>query len=318
MGSSRSLALSQRALEFGREALRLQPSDPTNAGDFAWGTEDTVARFSDSGRKDEAIAELRRSLEILGEVARGNADTPLIQETYLRISQGLVDRLAEQKRPGEAARALLESREWPSTDFPEPRRPTSPPQPVGKSRLARRLGEVQPDLTPEQKVQRDELLDRAVSDYRAAVAAGWSDVALLKAATPIKDRPGYSDLLAEAETAAGRPEKPTVSGGEPVLASATSRPASAVSRPKLDVKLDRATTQAALGVARARSGLVDEALTSMEKARTLFDGLERERPGDPKVKRGRLEALLDFHEALSALALVRLRRGQADGVGRGK
>ena len=98
--------------------------------------------------------------------------------------------------------------------------------------LAQRLGEIKPDLSPEQKAQRDELLDRAVSDYRAAVASGWKDFAILKQATPINDRPGYSALLTEAESAAKNRANPTASG--------RAADASAFSRPKLDVKLDRA------------------------------------------------------------------------------
>ncbi len=266
MGSSHSLPLSQRALEFGRESLRLRPNDSITAHDFLLATQDTVAMLSDSGRKDEAIAELRRSVKTLGEMARANADTPRIQDIYLAISRDLGDRLAELNKPDEAVRALWESR----TALDRFSRETAADIASSAGRnvsLARRLGEIKPDLTPEQKAWRDELLDRAVSDYRAAVAGGWKDSAVLKQATPIKDRPGYSALLTEAEFAAKTPANPTAAGRAAV--------ASAVPRPKLDVKLDRAITQAAVGVARARSRLVDEAIATMDKARALFDELAR-------------------------------------------
>ena len=88
--------------------------------------------LSDLGRKDEAIAELRRSVKTLGELARANADTPRIQDIYLGISRNLADRLAKLNRPDEAVRAYW-NRERLSTGFPERRRPTSLTLPVGMS-----------------------------------------------------------------------------------------------------------------------------------------------------------------------------------------
>jgi tetratricopeptide (TPR) repeat protein len=80
----------------------------------------------------------------------------------------------------------------------------------------------------------------------------------------------------------------------------------------LDAKLDRAMSLAALGVARARFGLVDEALATMDRARARFDELERERPGDSRVRKSRLDALVGFHAALLALAHDRRWRGKVD------
>jgi hypothetical protein len=302
-GSSQSLALYRRALEFGRASFRLRPNDSLTAFTFMAAAQATADQLSDLGRKDEAIAELRRSVKTLGEMARANADTPRIQDFYVGISRNLADRLAEMNRPDEAVRALLESR----TALDRLPRETAADIAGSAGRntaFAQRLGEIKPDLTPDQKAQRDELLDRAVSDYRAAVAGGWKDFAVFKEATPIKDRPGYSALLAEAESAAKNPASPTASSGAAV--------ASAVSAPKLDTKLDRALTQAALGVARARSRLVDDAIVTMDKARALFDALARERPGDSEVRKGRVDALVGFYVALSGLALDRRRRGKAD------
>jgi serine/threonine protein kinase len=303
MGLTQSLALSQRALEFGRESVRLRPNDPLTANDFMLATQDTVATLLDSGRKDEAIVVLRRSVKTLGEMARANADTPRIQDLYLGISRDLADRLANLNGADEAVRALLESR----TALDRFSRETAADIAGSAGRnvaLARRLGEIKPDLTSEQKAQRDELLDRAVSDYRAAVAGGWKGFAVLQQATLIKDRPGYSALLTEAESAAKKPANLAASGRAAV--------ASAVSRPKLDVKLDLAISQAALGVARARTRLVDEAIATMDKASARFDELARERPGDSEVRKGRVDALVGFHVALSGLALDRRRRGKAD------
>ncbi len=82
-------------LEFGRESVRLRPTDSITAHDFLLAIQDTVSMLSDSGRKDEAIAELRRSVKTLGEMASGNADTPKNQEIYLEISRNLADQLIE-------------------------------------------------------------------------------------------------------------------------------------------------------------------------------------------------------------------------------
>ena len=306
--STQSLALFRRALEFGRESLRLRPNDPRTAHDFSLATQNAVARYRDLGRKDEAIVELGRSVRALDGMARANPDTPVIQERYLVISRDLADRLAEQDKPGDAVRTLLESR----MAIDRLSRNTAD-ELVGAANwslaIAKRLGEIQPDLTPEQKAQRDELLDRVVTDYRAAVAGGWKDVARLKEATPIKDHPGYAALLAEAESAATKTVKP-IASSRPAVMPVTNRSTPTVSRPKLDVKLDRATIQAALGAARARTGLVDEALATMDKARASFDELARERPGDSEVARVRVDALLGFYTAMSALALDRQKRGK--------
>ena len=50
----------------------------------------------------------------------------------------------------------------------------------------------------------------------------------------------------------------------------------------------------------------------MNKARSLFDDLVRERPGDPEVRRGRIDARLGMYAALQALALDRLKRGKTE------
>jgi tetratricopeptide (TPR) repeat protein len=300
---SQPLALQQRALEVGREAVRLRPNDAHTAFNFKFVTQDTVSMLWELARKDEAIAELRQSVKILGELAHANADTPKSQGLYLEISRDLADRLAELNRPDEAVNALLESQ----TALDRLSRETAADIADSAGRrvaFAQRLGEIKPDLTPVQKARRDDILDRAVSDYRAAVAGGWNDLGVLKGATSMKDRPGYSALLTEAESAAKQPANSSVLGKGGV--------APAVSRPKLDVKLDRAMSLAALGVARARSALVDESIATMDKVRALFDELARERPGASVVRKGRLDALVGFHVALQALALDRHWRGKVD------
>ena len=294
--STQSLALYRRALGFGRESLRLQPNDTLTAHNFVLAAKGTAAGYWDLGRKEQAIAELRQSVKVLDGMARANPDTPRIQELYLEICENLVDRLADQKRLGEAARALLESRM--ALDRLSRNTAADIAAVAGRRlEIARRLGEIQPELTAEQNLQRDELLDGAVRDYREAMLEGWNDVAFLRAATPLKDRPEYADLLREAGSAASQPKKLTASG-KAMVASRAIRPVLVVSRPKVDIKLDRARTQAALSVARSRSGLADEALASMEKARSFFNelarktrrlrGQERPRRGAPRLLRGSL------------------------------
>ena len=278
MGSSQSLALNRRALEFGRESLRLRPNDPITAHDFLLATQDAVAILSDSGRNDdtEVIAELRRSVKTLGELARVNADTPSIQESYLGITRDLADRLVALNRPDEAVRTLLESQA--ALDrFPRGTAADLAGCADRNVALAQRLGEINPDLTPEQKARRNELLDHAVGDYRAAVAGGWKEFAVLKDTTLIEGRPGHRALMTEAESAAKKTADPDASGRAVV--------APAVSRPRLDVKRDRAIAQAALGVVRARSRLVDEAIATMDKAGALFDELRVKGPATPKSGR---------------------------------
>jgi serine/threonine protein kinase len=301
--SGRSLALNQRALEFGRESMKLRPNDSIIANDFVLASKDMVARLWDSGRKDEAIAELRRSVKTLGELARANADTPKSQDLYLEISSNLANRLAELNRPGEAVNALLES-QTALDRFPRETAVDSADSARRRLAFAQRLGEIKPNLSPEQKARRDDILDLAVSDYRVAVAGGWRDVAFVRAATPLRDRPGYGVLLAEAESAAKKSGRSTASGEEVS--------ASAPFRPRLDVKLDRARGLAAIGLAGAKYGLVDEAIATMDRARALFNELARQRPGASEGRKGLLDALVGFHGALHALARDRHRRGKVD------
>jgi serine/threonine protein kinase len=307
-GSSQWLDLHRRALELGRMSMRMRPNDVLTANDLLVATQDAVAALWDSARKDEAIAELRRSAQALGEVAGANPDTPSIQDLYLLMSRNLADRLAELNQRDEAVRALLESK--PALERFSQESAADIAESANRSlALAQRLGEIKPRLSPDQKVQRDELLDRAVSEYRSAVAAGWRGLAVLKAATLIKDRPGASALVSEAAAAATKPASSAAPAPRRARRSESAR--SAILRPKFDIKLDRATTQAALGIARARARLVHESIATIDKARALFDELARERPGHPEVASARRSALAGFHVALYTLSLDRQVRGNA-------
>ena len=95
IGSGHSLSLSQRALEFGRQSLRLRPNDTLTANDFMLATQDTVAMLSDWGHKDEALAELRRSVKTLGE---------LPVQTPTRRESGYLSR--DQPKPSGSARRV--------------------------------------------------------------------------------------------------------------------------------------------------------------------------------------------------------------------
>jgi tetratricopeptide (TPR) repeat protein len=298
-----------RAVEYYRESLRIRPNDYI-AQELVHASSNLTTLLLEAGHQNEAIAELRKSLETLGEVARANPEAPRSQNAYVQMSRKFADLLAEQKKSDEAAGTLLGSR----TALGKLSRET-PADIAGAAGLkvdfARRLGEIKANLTPEQKAMRGELLDRALRDYREAVAGGWRDDGILKNATPLKDRPGYAALLAEAESAAKEPAAPPAPGGADV-ASAAIRPQPAAARSKLDVKLGRATLHSALGSAYARIGVTDEAFAMMDKAHALFDALVRERPGDSKIATGRIDALRSFLAALHRLALERLKAGKAD------
>ena len=302
-------AMYARAVEHSRDSLRLRPND-LSARRLRVLTRNLAGVLWNGGHKDEAIAELRKSVEVLAAVARANPEVPLTQTTYLELSQTLAERLTELNKPDEAADALMGSR----TALERLSRET-PAEIAGaagaKVDFARRLGETKANLTAEQKAIRGEILDQALSDYREAVAGGWKDDGVLKKATALKDRPGYAELLAEAESAANKPAVPPAPGVAAV-ASAVGRPPPVAARPKLDVKLDRATLQVALGVVHARIGKVDETFAMMDKGLALFDELVRERPGDSRIATGRFDALLAFHAALYAGAREGLNAGKVD------
>ena len=170
-------------------------------------TQATADQLSDLGRNDDAIAELRRSVKTLSELARANPDTPVIQDFYLGISRNLADRLAKLNRPDEAVRALLESRT--ALDrFPRETAADVADSAGRNVALAQRLGEIKPDLTPEQKVQRDELLDRAVSDYRAAVAGGWKELRRLEAGDANQRPPGLQRAVDGSRVRGEKPGQP--------------------------------------------------------------------------------------------------------------
>ena len=199
-------AMYARAVEHSRDSLRLRPND-LSAQRLPVLTRHLAGVLWNGGHKDEAIAELRKSVEVLAAVARANPEVPLTQTTYLELSQTLAEGLTELNKRDEAADALMGSR----TALERLSRET-PAEIAGaagaKVDFARRLGETKANLTAEQKAIRGEILDQALSDYREAVAGGWKDDGVLKKATALKVRPGYAELLAEAESAANKPAVP--------------------------------------------------------------------------------------------------------------
>jgi tetratricopeptide (TPR) repeat protein len=325
------LPLYQRAMEFERESLRLRPNDASMAIGLRTLTDNVAGVFEGMWRYDEAAAETRSSVETLRTLARANPDTPAIQEAYLRSSQNLAYRLTDfSKRDDagsfarcvdEAVRALLE----PVGAFDRLSRETGDSiADVAEWRLvfARFISRIKADLTPEQKAARDALVDRAVGDYREAVARGAVldldsprglrlDSFTLRKEAFLKDHPAFATLVAEVEAAAkARAGRTAVAGTAPTTAQA---PRVSPPKPKVDVRLGRATLLSALGLARgrARDAQGEEALATLDRARILFDELARERPGDAAVERGREQVRLNILTALDALARSSLQAGRA-------
>ena len=133
-----------------------------------------------------------------------------------------------------------------------------------KVKFANLLTTVARQLTPAQKSLRDEILDRAIADYREALAKGWRDEGALRVAALLKSRAGYELLLAEAESVASKPGTP------PAASDIRAKPEPGVrmtdEKKKLDIALMRATAQAALAISRALVGVDGEAFTGMEMA----------------------------------------------------
>jgi tetratricopeptide (TPR) repeat protein len=89
------LPLYQQAEAFGREALRLRPNDGETASFLAVSAGNVAVVLRRLGRRDEATAQTRASVETLRTLARENPDAPAVQVAYLRLSQLLADDLAE-------------------------------------------------------------------------------------------------------------------------------------------------------------------------------------------------------------------------------
>ena len=140
----------------------------------------------------------------------------------MELSQTLAEHLTILNKPDEAADALMGSRS--ALERLSREAPADIAVAAGaKVAFAVQLGETKANLTPAQKAARGEIIDRALSDYREAVAGGWKENGVLKKATALKDRPGYAELLAEAESAANKPAAPPAPGVAAV-ASAVGRP----------------------------------------------------------------------------------------------
>jgi tetratricopeptide (TPR) repeat protein len=332
------ILLYQQAVEFTRESLRLRPNDAYTARELRIRSNDVASIFAWMWRYEEAITETRSSVETLRTLARANPEVPNIQDAYIRGSLDLVKMLTDQpktvdagsfaRRVDEAVRALLE----PVGAFDRLSRETGDRiAGVADLRLvfARRISQIKADLTPEQKAARDALVDRAVGDYREAVARGAAldldsprnpvrysftslrDSFTLRKEALLKDHPAFATLVAEVETAAkARAGRTGVAGTAPTTAPA---PRVSPPKPKVDVRLGRATLLSALGLARAQvqDAQGEEALATLERARNLFDELARERPFDAAAEYGRGQVRLNILTALDALARSSLQAGRA-------
>ncbi len=145
--------------------------------------------------------------------------------------------------------------------------------------LAERVRAIKPKLAREEALARDDQLDRAVDALRQAVAAGWSGLAEVKGASPLKSRPAYANLLAEAEAAA---TIPTVSQTKTTLAASprSADAPAAPSRSQVDLRRSQAIALGAIGRARFQRGQIAAGRNALEQSLATFKAIERERPHD--------------------------------------
>ena len=258
----------QQAMDLTREAVRLAPRDTTLGRKLYYRDLRTCpAPSRDFYRYDEVVAEWRRSTRALASIAHANPDVPDVQAVYLQASTALARHWSKLNAESDGGRGPVPARQRKALDHLLPRDRRRPGlKPRDEVALADAWGvPVKPKLARDESLARDDQLDRAVDDLRQAVAAGWRGLPEVKGASPLKSRPAYAYLLAEAEAAAAIPAT------SPLMSALAAFPRSAgtlapPSHSQLDLKRKRPS----------RTGAVESAARFQEADRELGrEALER-------------------------------------------
>ena len=151
------------------------------------------------------------------------------------------------------------------------------PRPRGREWLLPSARAIKPKLAREEALARDDQLDRAVDALRQAIAAGWSGLAEVQGASPLKSRPAYANLQAEAEAAA----KISANSSAKTTLAALSRSVDAPAAPfhsHLDLRRSQAIALGAIGRARFQRGQIAPGREALERSLATFKAIRRERP----------------------------------------
>ena len=214
-------------------------------------------------------------------MARANPEVPDVHAVHLEASMALADSLLtlNANQADDAVRALLDAQEdldHLSRETPEDLASTA----RQRVAFAERLRAVKPKLAREEALARDDQLDRAVDALRQAVAAGWSGLAEVEGASPLKSRPAYANLLAEAEAAA---KIPATSPTKTTLAALSREPPTLLPprfHSHLDLRRSQAIALGAIGRARFQRGQIAPGREALEQSLATFEAIRRERPHD--------------------------------------
>ena len=232
------------------------PGDTTLARKILVVTTNLTRTLTELYRFDEAVAQWRLSIATLDSMARANPEVPDVHAVHLQASMALADSLLtlNANQANDAVRALLDAQEdldHLSRETPEDLASTA----RQRVAFAERLRAIKPKLAREEALARDDQLDRAVDALRQAIAAGWSGLAEVQGASPLKSRPAYANLLAEAEAAA----KISANSSAKTTLAALSRSVDAPAAPfhsHLDLRRSQAIALGAIGRARFQRGQI--------------------------------------------------------------
>jgi serine/threonine protein kinase/Flp pilus assembly protein TadD len=293
-------AMYQQALELAREAVRGRPLDVQQNSLLKTTTTNAASLLYALNRRDEAIQELRTTLDLLEALSRDNPAVPFFRISYLDVAQVLrshlvrLDRAEEASRLLDAERAIVEQlpRETASDWLSIARwQTTLSVLPIPNS--ARQSAE---DVR-----KSEELRAQAVSALRRACELGLEDTKMLTsdAFQQLGGRDDFKALVARFGTGAAGPGSkpgPTAAGAK----AARKAPAVATLRPE-----GRAMFRHAIGMVYAQFGRRDEAISALTEALELRERLVDSNPENPRYR-------ADLASSLIGLGDLERKTGRPD------
>ncbi len=299
-----AVAMYQQALELIRAAVRRRPLDVLQTSHLKIITTNAANQLANLSRRDDAIRELRTTLDLLDTLSRENPAVPSFKTSYLDVSQRLrrlleqMDRSEEKDRLRDAQLAALEQL---------PRETASDWLSLARWRVSLSVSflPISGRQSAEDSRKNEKLEEQAVEALRRACELGLKDTRIVLLNFPqFGHRDDFKALVARfgTATAPGAGNKPgTRAAG---ANAARNAPAVATLTPA-----GRAMFRHAIGMAYTQIGKRDEAISPLTEALELRERLVMAHPQDPRHR-------ADLASSLIGLGDLERKTGRPEAAGR--
>ena len=295
-------AMSQQALELIRAAVRHRPLDVSPTSGLQVITKNAANQLYALGRRDEAIRELRTTLDLLDTLSRENPAVPSFKKSYLQIAQFLRLHLLRLDRAEEAAR-LLDAERAVIEKLP---RQTASDWLLSARSLAELWNTSFYSYSGRQSAEFvrkiEELQAQAVAALRRAFELGLKDTQVFATFPTLIHRDDFKALVARFGTAAGAGTTPAPIAVE--INAPRKAPAVVALTPE-----GRATLRYAIGIVYTQFGKRDEAISPLTEALELREQLVKASPGNSRYR-------ADLAESLVGLGDLERKTGRPEAAAR--